>query len=124
MKLLTSLAVLSALTLTGCNTSSSHVMADNMDGYEFSNMNCEEIRAELLHLQYTANNAAEIVDDIASSQDSKNVAAFLLFWPALFLIEDNSLEARKYAQIKGKYEAAKRIYRRKGCKTTIKYESN
>lgn len=118
MKFIISLAILSTVILTGCNRTSSEVIADNVDGYKFNNMSCTEIRSELSHLQQQANNVSGIVDERKNTQDGKNVAAVLLFWPALFLIDNNAPEARKYAQIKGEHEAAKRVYSRKGCKKT------
>ncbi|AYQ57341.1 hypothetical protein MS2017_1662 [Bathymodiolus thermophilus thioautotrophic gill symbiont] len=118
MKFTISLAMASTIILTGCNRTSSEVIADYVDGYKLTSMSCSEIRNELSYLQQRANEAAGIVDEKGKSQDGKDIAAFLLFWPALFLIDDNKPEARRYAQIKGEYEAAKRAYSRKGCKNT------
>jgi hypothetical protein len=38
-----------------------------------------------------------------------------LFWPALFIIDDNKPEARRLARLKGEFEAAEKTYRRKKC---------
>ena len=58
---------------------------------------------------------AQNVDKKNSSAKGKNAAAFILFWPALFLIDDNSTEAQQYARKKGEYEAVQRTHRKKDC---------
>ena len=78
-------------------------------------MTCSAIEAEISHLQRAATEAGAIVDKKKSSQEGKGVASVLLFWPALFIIDDNSLEAQKYARLKGEYEAASKAHRKKEC---------
>ena len=57
----------------------------------------------------------QIYLQIKKTQQGKGVASVLLFWPALFIIDDNSLEAQKYARLKGEYEAAEKAHRKKEC---------
>jgi len=78
-------------------------------------MTCSELEGEIDHLQRSASQAAGVVDKKKSSQQGKSAAAFLLFWPALFIVDDNSIEAQKYARLKGEYEAALREHRKKEC---------
>ena len=66
-------------------------------------------------MKSAATEAGAIVDKKKSSQQGKGVASVLLFWPALFIIDDNSLEAQKYARLKGEYEAAEKAHRIKEC---------
>ena len=111
--LFSSLVVLS---LSGCgNVSSNQVIADSVSSYEYDNMTCPAIEAEISHLQRAATEACAIVDKKKSSQQGKGVASVLLFWPALFIIDDNSLEAQKYSRLKGEYEAASKVHRKKEC---------
>ena len=60
--------------------------------------------------------AAGVVDKKKSSQQGKMTAAILLFWPVAFIVDDNSLEAQKYARLKGEYEAALRIHVKRTAK--------
>ena len=110
------LAVSSTVVLYGCNNvASNEVIADSVSSYAYNNMTCSELEAEIDHLQRSASQAAGVVDKKKSSQQGKSAAAFLFFWPALFIVDDNSLEAQKYASLKGEYEAALREHRKKDC---------
>ena len=112
----TLISTLVVLSLSGCgNVSSNQVIADSVSSYEYDNMTCPAIEAEISHLQRAATEAGAIVDKKKSSQQGKGVASVLLFWPALFIIDDNSLEAQKYARLKGEYEAAEKAHRIKEC---------
>ena len=105
-----------ALIVSGCNNvSSTEVIAQSASTYEYSDMTCSELEVEMEYLSNAANSAGTVVDKKHSSVQGKNAAAFLFFWPALFLIDDNSVEAQQYAKLKGEYAAAKRVHRRKDC---------
>ena len=110
------LAVSLTVVLSGCNNvASNEVIADSVSSYEYDKMTCSEIEGEIDHLQRAASQAAGVVDKKKSSQGKKSAAAFILFWPALFIVDDNSLEAQKYARLKGEYDAALREHRKKDC---------
>ena len=105
-----------SMLLSGCNNvSSSEVIAENVSTYKFNDMACSELEGEIDYLRSAASSAGAVVDKKKSSATGKNAAAFILFWPALFLIDDNSIEAQKYSSLKGEYEAAMRAHRAKDC---------
>ena len=105
-----------ALLVSGCNNvSSTEVIAQNVSTYEYSDMTCSELEGEMDYLNNAANSAGNVVDKKKSSAKGKNAAAFVFFWPALFLIDDNSTEAQQYARKKGEYEAVQRTHRKKDC---------
>ena len=109
-------AVSFALVLSGCNNvKSSEVISQNVSTYEYSDMTCSQLEGEMVFLNNAANSAGNVVDKKNSSAKGKNAAAFILFWPALFLIDDNSTEAQQYARKKGEYEAVQRTHRKKDC---------
>ena len=102
--------------LSGCSSvSSDEVIADSVSGYEYDKMTCSQIESEIAYLQKSVSQASGVVDKKKSSQGKKSAAAFLLFWPALFIVDDNSLEAQKYSRLKGEYEGALRVHRKKDC---------
>ena len=110
------LAVSSTVVLYGCNNvTSSEVIADSVSTYQYDNMTCSELESEIDYLQRAASSAAGIVDKKKSSQQGKMTAAVLLFWPAAFIVDNNSLEAQKYSRLKGEYEGALRVHRKKDC---------
>ncbi len=111
----TLLIVFTVSLLQGCSVSSNEVVAVDMSTYPFRDLSCEELDREMNYLRKQVNVTADIVDDKMTTQGVKGVAAFLFFWPALPFIDTNSKEARKYAEIKGEFEAAKRVFIRKGC---------
>lgn len=101
--------------LQSCSVSSDEVVAVEMSTYPFRDLSCEELDREMNYLRGQANITADIVDDKMTTQNAKDVAAVLFFWPALPFIDTNSKEARRYAETKGEFEAAKRVFVRKGC---------
>jgi len=104
-----------ALTLKGCSISSDEVVAVDMSTYPFRSLSCEELTREMKYLRKQADLSAGVVDKKMKTQGAKDVAAFLFFWPALPFIDNNSKEARKYAELKGEFKAAERVFSRKGC---------
>jgi len=109
-------AISLALILSGCNNvKSSEVISQNVSTYEYSDMTCSQLEGEMVFLKNAANSAGNVVDKKNSSAKGKNAAAFILFWPALFLIDDNSSEAQQYARLKGEYEAVQRTHRKNDC---------
>ena len=115
-KILLIIAISSTIALTGCgNKKVSEIIPDVVSGYKYKKMSCDELEHEIDFLQRSANKAAGIVDSIKDTQDDKDVAAFLLFWPALFLTDDNKAEAQKYSELKGEHEAALRAHRINKC---------
>ena len=110
------LAISLTVVLSGCNNvASNEVIADSVSTYGYENMTCSQIESEIDHLQRAASQAAGVVDKKKSSQSGKMTAAILLFWPVAFIVDDNSLEAQKYARLQGEYEAALRSHRNKDC---------
>ena len=107
--------IISAFIIQSCSVSSDEIMPDHVTSYEYNKMSCTELEREIDYLQRSANSAAGIVDQRKETQDSKDGAALIFFWPALFFTDTNAPEAKKYAQLKGEFEAAKRTHRRKGC---------
>ena len=108
-------AILTAV-LSGCNNvASNEVIADSVSTYQYDNMTCSELESEIDYLQRAAGSAAGIVDKKKSSQQGKMAAAVLLFWPVAFIVDNNSLEAQKYSRLKGEYEGALRVHRKKDC---------
>ena len=110
------LAVSLTVVLSGCNNvASNEVIADSVSSYAYKNMTCSELEAEIDHLQRAASSASGVVDKKKSTQQGKMAASILLFWPVAFIIDDNSLEAQKYARLKGEHEAALKSHRKKDC---------
>ena len=100
--------------LSGCGSvSSQNVIAESVSGYKFNKMSCSDLEFEMDYLQRAARTAAGVVDTVKATQDGKDAIAFLFFWPALFLTDDNKPQAAELARLKGEFEAANRIYSRK-----------
>jgi len=101
--------------IQGCSLSSAEVMPEHVSGFEYKKMTCDELEGEIGYLQRAANEAAGVVDQRKTTQDAKDGAALVFLWPLLFITDTNGPEVKKYATLKGEYEAAKRSHRRKGC---------
>jgi hypothetical protein len=82
---------------------------------KYKNLSCHQLEKELKSLNGATKLAKNATDKKLKTQNNKNVAAFLLFWPALFMIDDNKPEANKYAQIKGEFDTVVRTFDLKNC---------
>ena len=109
------IAISTVALISGCSVSSDEVIAESVGSYQYNKMTCSELEGEMDHLQNAAAAAAGVVDERYKTQTGKDVAAVLLFWPALFIIDDNKPEARRLARLKGEFEAAENTYRRRKC---------
>ena len=102
--------------LSGCGSvSSQNVIPESVSGYKYQqNELVKNLEFEMEHLQRAARNRCRYCGyGVKSTQDGKDAIAFLFFWPALFLTDNNSAQAAQLATLRGEFEAANRVYSRK-----------
>ena len=109
--------ILLSLIINSCGggVSSGEVVPDYIDENKYNNLSCKKIIFKIEDLNNKINIAQKAVDTKKQTQSNKNIASFLFFWPALFITDDNSVEAKNYAHMKGEYEALIRVFKMKQC---------
>ena len=117
-KLIVLLATASFLSACG-GVSSDEIIADEVSTAKYDNWSCKTLKKEVIALQDRVSNTGATVDKRKDTQGDKQTLAVLLFWPAYFFVDENSLEAKKYAKLKGEYNAVSSVYRRKDCATKL-----
>ncbi|MBK1688041.1 hypothetical protein CKO37_11045 [Rubrivivax gelatinosus] len=116
MRLTTRLATcLVGLAVAGCATRSVDVRPQQADPAEFALWDCERLADETDAVQQRAADLAYTVDDIAGRNIVALGVGVSIFWPALFALRPNGVEARELAEFKGRYEALKTASLDRGC---------
>ncbi len=119
MKKLTLMAgIVSIAMLSGCgnNKSASEVVGVHTPDSAYADLSCVDVKSEYLALEKFVLESGHAVDSKKNQQDNKDMLAVFLFLPALLFIDENDKEVAKYAKIKGKYEAVKRVFLKKCVK--------
>ena len=105
-KLLTSIVTLSLV--AGCATKSGEIMPTYVSPLQYSNFNCDQIRAEAQRIHVRASQMTGIVDEKAQNANVGTAVAVVLFWPAAFWAASTgaTMEQRaELARLKGEQEA-------------------
>ncbi len=108
-------AAAAALALAGCATRSGDVKPIPASVAEFSIWSCERIGDEIESVQKRAADLAYAVDERGGNNIVALGFGLTVFWPALFAMRPQGLEAQDLAQLKGRYEALQEAARTKGC---------
>jgi hypothetical protein len=110
-----SVAILAALSLAGCATQPSQVVATYVSPSTYSSYSCKQIISE-------RNRIVQKVDELSGVQKKKadNDAAamgigIVLFWPALFALGGGSDVEPQLASMKGNYDALTAAGTQKNC---------
>ncbi len=104
--------IVGTVMLAGCggNKSASEVVGTHVPNSMYSSMSCTDLKSEYFALERSVEKSGNTVDTKKKEQDNKDMAAALLFLPALAFTDENTEEVEHHAEIKGKYEAAKRVF--------------
>ncbi|MDB5474942.1 MAG: hypothetical protein JWP49_453 [Phenylobacterium sp.] len=107
------LAIASVL-LASCASSSESIQGSYVSPIQYSNLDCDQLRGELLRV-------STHVHEVAGAQDKKHrndqVAmgvGMVLFWPALFFLMGGDQKA-ELQRLKGEYEALDQASIQKKC---------
>jgi len=111
-KVLALTGIVSTIMLTGCgnNKSASEVVGIHVPSSTYSAMSCADLKVEYSNLEKSVEKSANAVDAKKKTQDNKDMAAALLFFPALAFTDENTDEVMLHAKIKGEYKAIKSTF--------------
>jgi hypothetical protein len=109
-------ALLTAASLmTGCATAGRDIVPSYVSPVQYSNLDCEQIRLEMVRNQGRANQLSGRLDEAASNDKTIGVVGALLFWPVLFALGGTKQQEAELARIKGEYDALQGAANSKKC---------
>lgn len=114
MKKLTIAASCAALMIAGCATNSANVTAQYVSPANFSSLNCEQVREELLRVSARVRQVSGQQDRKATNDAVATGIGIIVFWPALFFLMSDD-HAAELGRLKGEYEALEHTARTKQC---------
>ncbi len=108
----------------GCATNPNKIAAAYVSPLKYKDYDCDQIALEL---DYISKKTTEIYYRLKkeSNNDKWQMGVgLLIFWPSLFLLEGgDGPEASEFAQLKGEFEALRKVAVEKKCDTTVFPES-
>jgi len=114
MKKLMIAASCAALMLGGCATKAANVTAQYVSPVQFSNLNCDQVREELVRISRRVREVSGQQDRKANNDALATGVGIVLFWPALFFLMTDD-HATELGRLKGEYEALELVAKEKQC---------
>lgn len=101
--------------LAGCATAGKDVVATYVSPVQYSNYDCEQLRAELIRINSRVNQMTGRLDSAASNDAAIMGVGMILFWPALFALGGTKQQEAELSRLKGEYEALQSAANSKKC---------
>jgi hypothetical protein len=117
--LMKKLILVLAFMLAGCADHSEKVQASYVSPLQYDDYSCSQIKAEIGRVGRRMNEVAGVQDKTASNDSAAMGVGLILFWPALFFI-DNSDQHVELARLKGEFDALEQAAIKKDC--TVAHE--
>jgi len=106
--------LISCLLLSACADHADKIQASYVSPLQYGDYSCKQIKAELGRVGRKMNEVAGIQDKTASDDSVAMGVGLILFWPALFFI-DNSDQHIELARLKGEFDALEQAAIQKNC---------
>ncbi len=110
------MTLLSVLFLVGCADKSAEISATYVSPLAYKSYDCDQLEQEYLRLQRRGTEIMKQQDDTASDDSVAMGVGLVLFWPALFFIDNDDVR-EEVARIKGELEAVEQASIQKKCLT-------
>ena len=101
--------------LVGCATAGKDVVGTYVSPSQYSNLDCDQVRQEMLRVTSRVNQLTGRLDEAASNDKTIGVVGAILFWPALFALGGTKPQEAELARLKGEYEALQSVSTQKKC---------
>ncbi len=109
------LLIVGCAVLVGCASSANEIPTQYVSPVMYDSYDCQQIGGELSRLTRKVNESAGIVEEKASSDSTTMAIGLILFWPSLFFLDGDGVEAQEYSRLKGEYEALEVASIQKKC---------
>ena len=103
-----------SLLFVGCATSPSRISSSYVSPIEYSHLECEQIRRELVRVNRRLMEVTGTQKSAATKDAVAMGVGLVVFWPALFFIGGNG-NKEELARLKGQYEALETVAIEKNC---------
>lgn len=103
----------------GCATGSKDIRSAYVSPLTYDSYSCQQLVVENQRLQGRISQVGGDVDKKASGDKVKMGVGIVLFWPTLFFLKGDGVEAQEYARLKGEHEAIESTYTRKNCSAQV-----
>ena len=102
--------------VTGCATQSDEIPASYVSSIKYNSYSCSQLEQEYSRLISRSQSTNRRQDDIAGNDAVAMGVGLVLFWPALFFI-DNDDHKEEVARLKGELDAVETSGVEKDCRT-------
>ena len=111
------LFALSLFALSACSNAktASEVSAAYVPSGKYERMSCKELRSENRVAQRELDDMKDEIEKAYREDKTAEVVAWVLFAPALLVMDGNSTEQKAYGEAKGKVLAIEDVMGSKGC---------
>lgn len=108
-------AVIAAMLLPGCATSSKDIAAVYVSPLQYQNYDCQQLTAELQRISGRVGQISGRLDEAANNDKMIMGAGLIIFWPALFALGGTKGQEQEFARLKGEYDAVNQAAIAKKC---------
>jgi hypothetical protein len=108
-------AVFAALALAGCASKSSEIAPTYVSAMQYQSYNCAQLAEEAQRVSAAATTATGVQDKQATNDAVALGVGFVIFWPSLFFIGGDKVNAAQLGQLKGEMEAIQQASIQKRC---------
>ncbi len=108
------LVLLVALALSACAQSSEKIQPSYVSPLQYDDYTCSQIKGEVGRVGRRMNEVAGVQDKTASNDSAAMGVGLILFWPALFFI-DNTDQRAELGRLKGEFDALEQVAIKKDC---------
>ena len=113
-KIFSGLCLLSIVACSNAKTAS-EVSASYVPTARYQKMGCSQLRSEERRAQHKLNNKVAEIEKSYRDDKTAEIVAWVLFAPALLLMDGNSGEQKQLGEAKGKVTAIQDSMDAKGC---------
>ena len=101
--------------LTACATAGKDISAAYVSPMQYTNYDCEQLRAESMRISSRVNQLTGRLDEAASNDKAIAGVGIILFWPALFALGGTKQQEAELSRLKGEYDAIEATATTKKC---------
>jgi hypothetical protein len=102
-------------TLLGCATAGKDIVATYVSPLQFSSLDCDQLKMEMVRLGGRVNQLTGRLDEAAGNDKAILVGGGLLFFPALFALGGMKQQETELGRLKGEAEALQSATVQKKC---------
>lgn len=111
-----------ACSLTACAPQSSKIAPSYVSPLQYDDFSCKQIKGEIGRVGRRMSEVNGVQDKTASNDSAAMAAGMIIFWPALFFI-DNSDQRVEVARLKGEFDALEQAAIHKNCAVAKEIEA-